>query len=115
MLALGRRAVAGALPEVQYVTEVATEPMVIRTSTRAGWICSSSMGRHRPGYGRLRQLKDELKGPPDPGHRGAAAGRLAGHLVWPTPGRLATAGSQMQLAFRVSTDLLRPRVTLSRT
>ena len=65
MLALGRRP-SRELPEVEY-TEVATEPMLIRTVDPGGFDLLILDGEASPagGMGVCRQLKDELyKGPP---------------------------------------------------
>ena len=114
MLALGRRP-SRELPEVQYV-EVATEPVVIRTADAGGLDLLILDGEAAPagGMGVCRQLKDELyQGPPILVI--VARQQDAWLATWSkADGVVSQPLDPMQLA-SVVTDLLRPRVTLSRT
>ena len=114
MLALGRRP-SRELPEVQYV-EVATEPVVIRTADAGGLDLLILDGEAAPagGMGVCRQLKDELyQGPPILVI--VARPQDAWLATWSkADGVVSQPLDPMQLA-SVVTDLLRPRVTLSRT
>ena len=114
MLALGRRP-SRELPEVQYV-EVATEPVVIRTADAGGLDLLTLDGEAAPagGMGVCRQLKDELyQGPPILVI--VARPQDAWLATWSkADGVVSQPLDPMQLA-SVVTDLLRPRVTLSRT
>ena len=114
MLPLGRRP-SRELPEVQYV-EVATEPVVIRTADAGGLDLLILDGEAAPagGMGVCRQLKDELyQGPPILVI--VARPQDAWLATWSkADGVVSQPLDPMQLA-SVVTDLLRPRVTLSRT
>ena len=114
MLALDRRP-SRELPEVQYV-EVATEPVVIRTADAGGLDLLILDGEAAPagGMGVCRQLKDELyQGPPILVI--VARPQDAWLATWSkADGVVSQPLDPMQLA-SVVTDLLRPRVTLSRT
>ena len=114
MLALGRRP-SRELPEVQYV-EVANEPVVIRTADAGGLDLLILDGEAAPagGMGVCRQLKDELyQGPPILVI--VARPQDAWLATWSkADGVVSQPLDPMQLA-SVVTDLLRPRVTLSRT
>jgi DNA-binding response OmpR family regulator len=114
MLALGRRP-SRELPEVQYV-EVATEPVVIRTADAGGLDLLILDGEAAPagGMGICRQLKDELyQGPPILVI--VARPQDAWLATWSrADGVVSQPLDPMEMA-TVVTDLLRPRVALSKS
>ena len=111
MLALGRRP-SRELPEVEY-TEVATEPMLIRTVDPGGFDLLILDGEASPagGMGVCRQLKDELyKGPPI--LVVVARPQDAWLATWSRADAVVSHPIEPMGFAQAVTDLLRPRVAL---